>query len=375
MSDQKKLSIREKPAGDDDQIKVYSKALFEDLLIHAIEETKASNKIARSNSSFSEDVESVVGSPRSLASSRAASSVFNQSAYNTAQLPLRTSRSVNQGNSTTLAATEQKRRKQQQLEDAYQNYENQKQEEQRKARERERKRETVAEQRFNQTISRINSEQPFVDQVEQYLSVHQMKEERKKHMLYEEWNEKVYENIQRQINNKLDPIPASEIQQRRLKEFDDFLTVTNTKDGLFRDIIIESDYDPLKGRAHTIRYNSTVIKDPLKQAITQTDEEKNLLVAGSSSSPERSLSRTERYAGRDTLDPLLWDKIESTPHGHYAQMFDSTSPTRHNTRIQRSSLVMDHFNTERDQNLVDREFFPSRKAQVTTQAKRSTITL
>ena len=46
---------------------------------------------------------------------------------------------------------------------------------------------------------------------------------------------------------------------------EEYLRVCNEKVGVYRDIIIEGDYDPLKERKRTITYDESKIRDPCKQ--------------------------------------------------------------------------------------------------------------
>ena len=51
--------------------------------------------------------------------------------------------------------------------------------------------------------------------------------------------------------------------------FDQFLHQTNTKAGLFRDIIIPAEYNPLAGRKHAVRYRTEELDDPVKKSLTR----------------------------------------------------------------------------------------------------------
>merc|ERR1712167_321027 len=63
---------------------------------------------------------------------------------------------------------------------------------------------------------------------------------------FDEWNSEVYGKIQDQINERLDSTTAAQINARRRREYQKFLDATNAKGAIFRDIIIESEYDPMK---------------------------------------------------------------------------------------------------------------------------------
>lgn len=56
---------------------------------------------------------------------------------------------------------------------------------------------------------------------------------------------------------------VAEIESRLRGHYDEYLRVTNEKAGVYRDIIIAEDYDPLKARSSNIRVTPK-IRDPMK---------------------------------------------------------------------------------------------------------------
>jgi hypothetical protein len=78
----------------------------------------------------------------------------------------------------------------------------------------------------------------------------------------------VFEKIQCQIMRKVAKMDVKAIERQKQEMYQDFLNNTNTKP-LFRDIIIESDYNPLAWRRSTVHYNSKEITDPVKRELTQ----------------------------------------------------------------------------------------------------------
>lgn len=58
----------------------------------------------------------------------------------------------------------------------------------------------------------------------------------------------VFQKIQGRINKGLSKHTAQELEQRLAKQYQDYLHTLNTRAGVFRDTIIESDYDPLEAR-------------------------------------------------------------------------------------------------------------------------------
>ena len=62
---------------------------------------------------------------------------------------------------------------------------------------------------------------------------------------------------------KLNTIKAGDLHQRKLESYEKFLNITNRKPAIFRDIIIESEYDPLETNRQCIKARTEVLKDPL----------------------------------------------------------------------------------------------------------------
>jgi hypothetical protein len=160
------------------------------------------------------------------------------------------------------------------------------------------------------------------------------------------------------------------------------------KEGLFRDII-SSEYDPFKHTrrssapasaaagsgsgsgsgsggvawdgAGPVTYSTAHIKDPLKQDIVRVEQERRILEAGASPTSPSAAATSSSSSSilkpvlRSGLDILLWNKLESTPHGRYAKMFaeeadraaaglpHAAPPPTNAAAATRSTLTMDHY--------------------------------
>jgi len=176
---------------------------------------------------------------------------------------------------------------------------------------------------------------------------------KKKERLYNEWCKKVFKPIQSQVEQSLEERTTSEIEERRRAMFEEFLNVTNKKEGLFRDIIKEETYNPLKGHEHTIKYSTKNIQDPLKSDLTKAEQETKII---SALNPDQE---TIRPKNREVLDLVMWDKLDATPHGRYQMMFQENKKTQ---RIgTKSTLTLDHYKVETDPSIAKGEFFPKGK--------------
>jgi hypothetical protein len=74
--------------------------------------------------------------------------------------------------------------------------------------------------------------------------------------------------LQNRIQALLGDLSVEEIETRRRAMFEDFIQASNTR-LLFRDTIIESEYDPLVGRNYTLHYDSKSLSDPCKAALVK----------------------------------------------------------------------------------------------------------
>eukprot|EP00959_Pyramimonas_sp_CCMP1952_P426634 8935424-Pyramimonas_sp.AAC.2 len=75
--------------------------------------------------------------------------------------------------------------------------------------------------------------------------------DKRKEELYQEWKEQVYDHIHTQLQDAIDGLSVEEITKKHNEHYDAFLQIAtkkstqNARGGVFRDVIIESDYDPL----------------------------------------------------------------------------------------------------------------------------------
>lgn len=170
----------------------------------------------------------------------------------------------------------------------------------------------------------------------------------KKKKQYDTWNAEVYGHISEKINTELGQRSYKQIHSEKLKHFDKFLDVTNAKGSVFRDIIIESEYDPLIPNRNCIKVKSERIKDPIKRAVQRTNEEK-------------SLPLNTKAQPRETLDVLEWatGKIEATPHGFFAKMMSGDKPRnseKSKTMASKVAESLDQYNISRGREVLDKEF-------------------
>jgi hypothetical protein len=125
-----------------------------------------------------------------------------------------------------------------------------------------------------------------------------------------------------------------------------FLDTTNRKTCIFRDIIIESEYDPFEPNRRSIKAHTGRLKDPVKMLLQKRQDELGTLAT----------TAADEAVGREILDVTQWatGKIEATPHGMFSKMMDSTCPKQ--TQTYKSNVIFDHYSIPRGREVLDKEF-------------------
>ena len=139
---------------------------------------------------------------------------------------------------------------------------------------------------FEKRFDAIMHGNDFIKDVHNTLALHDQMAQRKRENLYRQWEEKVFQPIQRQIKTQMDRRDNAFVARRRREEYENFLASTNKKTSLFLDIIIESDYDPLAINRMSIKYNDAKLDDPTKKLQRKREEEdQTLAVPGENKLP------------------------------------------------------------------------------------------
>lgn len=164
---------------------------------------------------------------------------------------------------------------------------------------------TREEEELDEMLRRTDTEhKEFVRDLDTYFEVHDIARCQGKQQLHREWHEKVYSVIQGQVNAQLAQLSSRELNKRRNELMEAYLSTSNQKPrGMFRDIIIPSEYDPLAVRDMVIKYSSSSIVDPLKPEAMI--------------SPRSALTFSRRKAESPSVRPMLnvtqWGKLDATP--------------------------------------------------------------
>jgi hypothetical protein len=203
------------------------------------------------------------------------------------------------------------------------------------------RREHDFEERF--ATFRHNNE-TLVVQVEDAIRADEAWRQRKKERLFAEWSTKVFEPMQADITGKLASLSRDDIERKRRHMLQCFLDESNKKtNGLFRDIIIESDYDPMsQAAAATIVYKApNIADDPTKsRAVRETGDR-----LASGLLPATAPGAASPLKSRNAVPVTMWDRMEATPYGRYSgsETADGADVPVRKPHFMKSAVVMDHY--------------------------------
>ncbi|KAE8980693.1 hypothetical protein PR003_g7934 [Phytophthora rubi] len=190
------------------------------------------------------------------------------------------------------------------------------------------------------------------------LELQQQSKTRQFSRMHEEWTTEVYHKLNDPILNKVQAMDGKQRSAEKAEAYQKFLDITNKKGGLFRDIIIESEYNPLSD-AKFLNHRATV-DDPVKRVIRRREEEGTIARDGANMSDESGGDHpvlSEQYVGRaDNLDVKLWSKgvFESTPYGYFHKMMNSTASSE-GSKTYTSRVKLDHYNIEKGPEILRQE--------------------
>lgn len=117
--------------------------------------------------------------------------------------------------------------------------------------------------------------------------------------------------------------------------------------GVFRDIIIEAEYDPMSCHTNHIKYQNRIRHDPCKLELRQHAHKPMDAMGRSEFSKPRGTGVTPR------LPVGLWDKLDSTPYGRSEKLLprlDAAASYRLHNRV-----TQNEFQVERGRAVLQRE--------------------
>jgi len=209
------------------------------------------------------------------------------------------------------------------------------------------------EKLFPVLLSNVDKATSFLDTIDRDINLHDETQKNKARRQFEDWNSAVHGKIQRNISKKLNGLDSKELNKRKNEDYAKFLTITNRKPAIFRDIIIENEYDPLQPNRQCIKARTGFLKDPVKIDAQKAAAEGSMLGDG----PNSSKDRKGQKLCKETLNVELWasGQIEATPYGTFAKMMSGSGGATQRPSG-KSSIVFDHFNyPQADKAAIDRE--------------------
>ena len=134
---------------------------------------------------------------------------------------------MEEGKSTklqTIAASEERYR---------QMHEKARREAERRIQENAKRRELQFNEMFANAQNGIDRKSGILKEVDQLVEQSDRSKDKRARALYQSWNEQVYSNIQKQIQDQLSALTTEEIEARLNRKYDAFLQASNQKTGVF----------------------------------------------------------------------------------------------------------------------------------------------
>eukprot|EP01031_Cornospumella_fuschlensis_P038851 gene38851-47252_t len=208
------------------------------------------------------------------------------------------------------------------------------------------------EREFPELLAKVDRAREFLGTIEKEMELADEAKRNKVRRQFEEWNTNVHGVIQKKIASQIDSMDKKALNRKKNQDYDKFLGITNRKAAIFRDIIIESEYDPLEPNRHCVKAKTSKLNDPPKFGLHKAEKEKGML--GAEHAPPKV------PLGKNTLDVQLWasGQIEATPYGTFAKMMNKPTGSGGNSAqnpTQRSSVAFDHFSFPHGRAAIDKE--------------------
>lgn len=182
----------------------------------------------------------------------------------------------------------------------------------------------------------MREEEGFVGELERFLEAHETLKFRKSKQLNNEWESEVFEPCQLEIAAAVDRRSVRDVSNRHAGLMQEYLDTSNKKGvyGVFRDIVIESEYDPLAAQTNTIKYDGRLRHDPVKRELRKREVQK------AAERPEFLRAVPGRGAPVPRMSVRLWDHLESTPYGRMVVQPPQSRPYALHNRVQPNEFEM-----------------------------------
>ncbi|CAM9673937.1 unnamed protein product [Laminaria digitata] len=213
------------------------------------------------------------------------------------------------------------------------------------------------EKEFVRLSADVTAGHTIVNELDRVLGIADEAERNKTFKQFQEWDANVHGAIQRRIDEELAVMDVKDINERRREDLDKFLATTNSKSSVFRDIIIESEYDPLEPNRRAIKAQVRRLHNPCSRVLDKRAEENGILAAEAGAGATNPVMR-------ETFNVELWDerRVEDTPHGFFAKMMgreavkDKLGGEKTTSKTYKSTVKMDDYNVDHGRDIVTKEF-------------------
>eukprot|EP01032_Pedospumella_encystans_P016991 gene16991-19363_t len=234
------------------------------------------------------------------------------------------------------------------------------------------------ERLFPVLLSNLDKATSFLDTIEKDINLHDETQKNKVRRQFEDWNTTVHGSIQKKIATSINSMDAKALNKKKNEDYSKFLSITNRKPAIFRDIIIESEYDPMEPNKRCIKAKTGFLKDPVK-----IDEQK-AAAEGAMLGPGADGLRSKTKLCKETLDVQLWaaGQIEATPYGTFSRIMNKNNKNKSKSSKEngpgaaegsqvdqaksatmRSHVVFDHFDYPRTRAALDKEMPRGKRIQ------------
>ena len=100
----------------------------------------------------------------------------------------------------------------------------------------------------------------------------------------------------------------------------EYLDVSNRKPrGMFRDIVIESEYDPMAAHGNAVTYDARVRHDPCKLELRK-HASKPRKANEPPPVPRPEFLKPNQGGPEPRMSVILWDKLDATPYGRLGKL-------------------------------------------------------
>ncbi|KAJ0396171.1 hypothetical protein P43SY_006214 [Pythium insidiosum] len=216
------------------------------------------------------------------------------------------------------------------------------------------KQKTKREAQYTKLWRDVEEGKSLAAELHEKVSLQEQSRTRQFQRMHDEWQQGVFQKLNDPVVTKVSALDAKALNRHKHEAYQKFLDITNKKGGLFRDIIIESEYNPLQD-AQCLAYR-TKVDDPVKRVIRRREEEDAIVRDSAGNNASDGSSASDGLGRNDNLDVKLWSRgvFESTPYGYFHKMMGSR-PTSESAKTHASRVKFDHYNIEYGADAVQRE--------------------